>query len=93
MKNKNLLKYVLRACKGSYDIAELTIIDGYNILFSGLIENFEAQCDVSMISYRDELLKREVAAKNIFGANETKLFVFLKSNDKVSDSDLCPIGV
>lgn len=81
MKNQNHLKNVLRACKGYYDIAELTIIDGYNILFSGSIENFEGQCDVSMILYRDELLKREVAEKVIFGAYETKLFVFLKNNN------------
>lgn len=80
MKKQNLLKHVIRACKGRYDIAELTIIDGYDILFSGAIDKFEAQCDVSMILYRDELLKREVIAKNIFGANNTKLFVFLKNN-------------
>lgn len=82
MKNQKLLKNVIRACKGRYDITELTIIDGYEIIFSGLIEKFEGQCDVAMILYRDELLKREVAAKNIFGANETKLFCFLKNNNE-----------
>lgn len=82
MKNQKLLKNVIRACKGKYDITEMTIIDGYEILFSGLLENFEEQCDIDMILYRNKLLKREVAAKNIFGANETKLFCFLKNNNE-----------
>lgn len=84
---QNLLKNVLRACKGKYDVKELTIIDGYKFLFSGQIEKFEIQCDVDMILWRNELLKREVDEKAVFGSGGAKLFAFLANEKAASDGN------
>ncbi|MEE1154814.1 MAG: hypothetical protein UH241_06630 [Acutalibacteraceae bacterium] len=85
-KKENLLKNVIRACKGKYNVEELTIIDGHKILFSGQIEKFEAQCEASMILWRNELLKREVEDKNVFGVGGAKLFVFLTPKEKATSN-------
>lgn len=65
---------VIHGCLRYHHIEELTIIDGYNILFSGNIEKFMGDCDPVMIPYRNEIMNRTVAEKTVL---HEKLFVFL----------------
>lgn len=57
-------------------IAEVTIIEGQHIHYSGPYDKLTANCDPSMIVYRNALLKREIAGKSLF--NHRKLFIFIK---------------
>lgn len=69
-------KNVISGCLSRYDISEITIIDGYRVLYSGAIENFCEKCDPLMIDFRDGILKRNVTEKTILGGR--KLFLFLE---------------
>lgn len=69
-------KNVISGCLSKYDISEITIIDGYRVLYSGDIESFFQKCDLLMIDFRNEILKRNVIEKTILG--NKKLFLFLK---------------
>lgn len=69
-------KKVIDGYLSKYDIKELTIIDGYKILFSGSFNDFYKECDGCMIKYRNKILKRTVLEKTIL--NNRKLFLFLE---------------
>lgn len=68
-------KKVIDGCLQRYDISEVTIIDGYSVLYSGSLDCFLQNCDISMYSYRNDILKRNVTEKSIL--NNRKLFLFL----------------
>ena len=72
MKCKKVIDGVLQR----YGITEVTIIDGYNVLYSGSFDCFYKNCDGSMYRYRSDILKRDVAEKKIL--NGIKLFLFLE---------------
>ena len=57
-------------------IEEVTIIEGQRVHYSGPYERLTTGCDPDMIVYRNALLKREIAGKNLF--NHRKLFIFIK---------------
>ena len=67
-------KKVIDGCLQGYDISEITIIDGYKVLYSGSFDHFYKNCDASMYRYRNEILKRIVLEKQIL--NSGKLFLF-----------------
>lgn len=69
-------KKVIDGCLQRYDISEITIIDGYKILYSGAFNYFYKDCDGSMYMYRNDILKRNVVEKSIL--NNRKLFLFLE---------------
>lgn len=68
-------KKVINGCLQKYDISDITIIDGYDILYSGSFDCFYKNCDISMYRYRNDILMRNVYQKRILGG--TKLFLFL----------------
>lgn len=72
-------KKVINETKEKYDITHLTIICGYKALYSGLIDNFFSNCDITMVVYRNELLEREVIGKDIL--NNNKLFLFISEEE------------
>lgn len=69
-------KKVIDGCLSRYDILEVTIIDGFKVLYSGAFDAFYKNCDISMYVYRNDILKRNVAEKTILG--NRKLFLFLE---------------
>ncbi len=69
-------KKVIDGCVHKYDISEVTIIDGYNVLYSGSFNRFYAECDISMHKYRNDIIMRNVAEKAML--NNSKLFLFLE---------------
>lgn len=74
--NKNkTVKNVIKGCKARYSISEITIIENTHICFSGAINKFEDDCITTMLDYRNELLNRNVLAKDIIGG--VKLFIFI----------------
>lgn len=72
-------KKVIDGCRQKYCIEEITILEGHKVHYSGSFDKFYTNCDVDMILYRDQLLKREVETKTVF--NFRKLFIFLAGND------------
>ena len=66
---------VIKGCMAQYEIEEITIIEGHQVHFSGSHEAFLQNCDISMVMFRDALLKREVSEKTVL--NSHKLFIFL----------------
>ena len=72
-------KKVIDGCRQKYCIEEITILDGHKVHYSGSFDKFYANCDVDMILYRNQLLKREVEAKTVF--NGRKLFIFLAADE------------
>ena len=81
---------VIQGCKNHYgNIEEITIIDGYKVLYSGSFDKFYKNCDPEMIIYRNEILKRKIAEKAVF--NNRKLFVFLEQPTEINDEDYEPI--
>lgn len=73
------VKKAIEEAKKKYDITHLTIICGYKALYSGVIDNFFSNCDISMVVYRNELLEREVVGKDIL--NNNKLFLFISEEE------------
>lgn len=71
-----ICKNVINGYMKQYGIEEVTIIDGHQVLYSGLFENFWKGCDPEMIVYRNQILKRECQDKTVLG--NRKLFLFIK---------------
>lgn len=69
-------KKIIDGCLQRYDVSEITIIDGYKVLYSGSFNHFYKDCDVNTYQYRNNILKRIVIEKQII--NNRKLFLFLK---------------
>lgn len=82
-KYTNTVKHTLAGCKGKYDLTHITIICGHKVLFSGIIDNFFSNCNIAMVNYRNQILEREVIAKDIL--NNNKLFLFIKAADAESE--------
>lgn len=76
-------KKVIDGCRQKYDIEEITILEGHRVHYSGSFDKFYTICDVDMLLYRDQLLKREVEAKTVF--NHRKLFLFLACNNESAE--------
>lgn len=72
---KGKLKNVIKGCMKQYDLDEITVICGYEPLYSGSFQDFYNNCDASMVMYRNSLLGKKVIAKSIL--SNRKLFVFL----------------
>ena len=70
------VKKVIDGCKEKYDLEEITILEGYHVLYSGALDAFFNNCDKDMVLYRNEILKRSVKEKFIF--NHCKVFLFLE---------------
>lgn len=79
------LKQTVRQFTYNYDIEEVTVIDGYQVHYSGAYEKFFASCDVSMILERNRLLKCKVAGTCLL-ANR-KLFIFLKQEGEIQNEN------
>ena len=77
-------KKVIDGCRQKYCIEEITILEGHKIHYSGPFDKFYTNCDVAMILYRNQLLKREVEAKTVF--NSWKLFIFLAGKDESTEN-------
>lgn len=70
------VKKIIDGCKAKYDLEEITIIEGYHVLYSGSFDKFYIDYDKDMTLYRNEILKRSVKEKNVF--NHRKLFLFIE---------------
>lgn len=68
-------KQVIDKYRKEHSIEEVTIIDGFRVIFSGNYDALYANCDPDMILYRRTVLKRTVLEVTLF--NFRKLFVFL----------------
>lgn len=69
-------KNVIKGCMKQYELEEITVICGYEPLYSGSFSGFYSNCDINMVVYRNELLEKEVIEKSIL--KNKKLFVFVK---------------
>ena len=79
-KRDNKVKNVIKGCMGRYDIEEITIISGYTPLYSGSFSGFYSNCDIQMVTYRNQLLEKEVIEKSVL--NNRKLFLFIEKSEK-----------
>lgn len=78
-KPKNTVEKTIQVCRQQHDIEEVTIIEGLTVSYSGPYEKFFANCDPSMIIFRNDLLKREVAGTHLLAGR--KLFVFIEAKE------------
>lgn len=73
------MKSVVLQERARNNLDELTVIENTKVYFSGSPDKFLAGCDISMISFRNHLLNKEVLSHTVIRGR--KLFVFLVSND------------
>lgn len=83
MNREEKVKNVIAMYKKRYDIEDITIICGYEPLYSGKLNDFYSNCDIKMVVYRNQLLERCVIEKKVLAS--TKLFIFIKEEYRTCD--------
>lgn len=81
---KSLCGAVIRGCMAHHQIEEITILDGHRVLFSGSFAAFYTDCDISMLTYRKQILNAPIEAKTV---HHEKLFIFLAPQEQ-EDSEI-----
>lgn len=79
MKKRSTVEKIIRVCRQQNDIEEVTIIEGFTVHYSGDYAKFFAECDPSMVLFRNKLLRRNVL--NTCMLANRKLFIFLASEE------------
>ena len=75
MKERCTVEKTIKIHRKQHDIEEVTFIDGFCVYYSGAYEKFFADCDASMVLFRNKLLKRKVLETSLLA--DRKLFIFL----------------
>lgn len=71
------VKNVIKGNISKFDIIELTIIENYKVLFSGIIENFLNVQEENSILYKEKTRILETECKHSDRFNNKKLFLFI----------------